>query len=729
MIIQPSLRQTQQQTTYQPKRYGTKAPLDPETEAAFAAADAELGNQALGRCQRTVPTQQNQPSDSIDISSLQARIAELEAEQARLRQSEQEARSEAQAKHGEIAIVRSNQEKVTKQYEARIAVMQRLHADEAAKSKAELDAQRKDRQKMETDNRFLQHDLAQEAERAKRVNGPGRSRGSTRPTQRETPKKSKKTALGDGFDDNEILMASPSRSKDKGKDQTPKAGAKRKRTVNDSPAAALSFTQPQPLRHESSEQTTASFEQAQLEAIVVKDESKYACMQLILNHCPYEGHERSVEALTKHALPSDTERTLSSIFLDEISATSSPDDEKLSVQVARVLLRLWSHCLQEKYFAPVYLILDMLRFALRSESSATKSQFIEEAVPLCTRAIEMVATPRARTYTDRKFAASFDREKLETLAEELDMEATLDFLQELCQAASLSAERREAFWRTVEIYLVLSMLNKAQPIHQIMSMLQMVATSARATSLGVISADAAEQSEHERKMIESLTNLLFETLEAPKDEPAYSEDEVLEVRIAVLKVLKEMCQKDHGTLVLTGHRSAIGRLVRFLEAQVGRLYHVRPPLGLSESNAEKRTYALIAETVNRSTRLLYHILRTFDDPSKAVQKLHVVHGGYHKFIVSLTRIALTEQAVFEAGIENEVSEAAHSILDNILNAEGKASNPIPSTTPSRNDTDVFADGEAVMKAFETPRGSHGSTTEKFPSDETQDDDTTMSEPG
>ena len=149
MIIQPSLRPTQQQTTYQPKRYGTKAPLDPETEAAFAAADAELGNQALGRWQRTVPTQQNQPTDSIDISSLQARIAELEAEQSRLRRLEQEARAAAATKQGEISIVRAKEEKAAKEYERRLSVMQKLHADEAAKQKAELDAMRKQREKME----------------------------------------------------------------------------------------------------------------------------------------------------------------------------------------------------------------------------------------------------------------------------------------------------------------------------------------------------------------------------------------------------------------------------------------------------------------------------------------------------------------------------------------------------------------------------------------------------
>lgn len=85
-----------------------------------------------------------------------------------------------------------------------------------------------------------------------------------------------------------------------------------------------------------------------------------------------------------------------------------------------------------------------------------------------------------------------------------------------------------------------------------------------------------------------------------------------------------------------------------------------------------------------TTRLLHHIIHAFEDPTVLIQKLRVVHGGYHKFLVSLTRIAFSEQLVYEAGIEDEVCEAAHDILDAILGPE---------------------DGEAVQKAMETPRVS------------------------
>ena len=320
----------------------------------------------------------------MDVSSLQARIAELEAEQARLRRAEQEARNAAQVKLGEIAIVRANQEKATKEYERRIAVMQKLHSDEAAKQKAELEAGRKEREKMETDNRFLKHDLAQESERKKRLNGPGKPR-------QETPRKTKRTGVGDGFDDDEVVLVSPSKSKDKSREQTPKVGAKRKRPAQDSPIAPLSFDQP--VRKDSAEQLRVAMERQKRE-LEAKEKNRFSFMQKTLNHRPYEGHERTVEALTKHHYPSNPQRSLSAIFMENMTIQAS--EEHLPLKLSRTMLKMWSRCLDEKYYPPLYLILDMIRFAIRLELSETICQLIEQAVPLCNRTMDLFAVPFAK---------------------------------------------------------------------------------------------------------------------------------------------------------------------------------------------------------------------------------------------------------------------------------------------------------------------------------------------
>lgn len=686
-------------------RYGSKAPADDEALAAFARADAELAEIQIGghgSGQWAHAPHLNPAANGLDVSSLQARIAELEADQARLRHSEQEARNAAQAKTGEIAIVRANQEKTMKEYERRIAVMQKLHSDEAARQKAELEAGKKERERMETDNRFLKHDLAQESERTRRLNGPGKARVE----KQETPRKTKRAGLGDGFDDDEVVLVSPSKSKDKSREQTPKVGAKRKRPAQDSPIAPLSFDQPP--KKDNSEQLRTAMEHQQ-RAMEAKEKSRFSFMQKVLNHCPYEGHERTVEALTKHHFPSDTRMSLSSMFMQDF--TSNSKEEYLPLKLGRSMLKLWSRCLEEKHYPPIYLLLDMLRFAIRLELSDTISQIIEDAVPLCNRTIRLVAVPTFKASMYPLYAASPDFQEVQSdVAPHIDVDEVLDFVRELCDAASLSSNHIELFWQKADFESTLLMLNKAQPVSQITAALQILGSSALSTTFGPIcenAEDAAEkQAKQEKDIVERLTSLLFEMPVAPKDEPVYTDQEIMELRIEILNLLRDLCLKDHGGLLLAQHRSTMGRLIRFLDGQVSKLYTTRPSLGLVASD-QPPLHGLIVQTINTTARIIYHLLRTYDAHIDFLQKLRVIKGGYHKFLVSMTRIAFSDRLVFEEGLDEEVVEAAHQILDSVLSPE---------------------EGEAVVKAVETPRGTKGTTTERD-SQATDPDETMEEDPG
>ena len=679
--------ETPAQNAARNSRYGSKAPLDPEALAAFAAADAELAEAEVGA---PLPPQwghaphlQPAAQNGVDVSSLQARVAELEAEQARLRHAEQEARNAALAKQGEISIVRANQEKATKEYERRIAVMQKLHADEAAKQKAELEAGRKEREKMETDNRFLKHDLAQEADRAKRLDGPGKQRV-------ETPRKTKRHAVGDGFDDDEVRLMSPSKSRDKSREQTPKAGAKRKRPVQDSPIAPLSFDQPS--TKDNTEQLRAAMDH-QKQVLAVKEKFRFSFMQKTMNHRPYEGHERTVEALTKHNFPSDSGRSLSARLMENI--TFHADEEYLPLKLSRAMLKLWKQCLDEKYYAPIYLLLDMTRFAIRLELSDTTSQLIEDAVPICIRTMDLVAAHIFQASLYPAYVAGDDFPKVESsVMPHIDVDEVLELLRELCDAASLSNHYIELFWQKMSQEPTLLMLNKAQPISQITASLRILASSALPTTFGPIymsgEGAAEKQAKQENAMIDRLTSLLFETTVAPKDESAYTEKEITELRIETLNLLQHLCSTDHGGLLIAQHRRAIGRLIHFLDKQVNKLYTTRPSLGLAATESTP-LHTLIASTINTTARIIYHLLRTYDAHIDFLQKVRVIKGGYHKFLVSMTRIAFSDRLVFEEGLDEEVVEAAHQILDSVLSPE---------------------EGEAVVRAVETPRGTKGTTTEE-----------------
>ncbi|KAH9824588.1 Protein of unknown function (DUF3636) [Teratosphaeria destructans] len=683
--------------------------LDPETEAAFAAADAELGAHVPGQWSHA-PHLQPQANGDIDVSSLQARIAELEAEQARLRQAEQDARNAALAKQGEIAIVRSNQEKAVREYERRIEVMKKTYADDAARQKQELDASRKENQKMQTDNRFLQHDLAQEAERAKRA-GSVKTRPPASDKEKETPKKAKRTGLGDGFDDEEVRVISPSKSKERSKDQTPKHAAKRKRKANESPAPALSFTQP--VRQDSNDQSAASFASVAPEApagFSVEDD-RYAFMQRLLNHRTPEGHVRSIEALTKHTFPTQPEMTVSSMLLDRLSCPGpAKEAEYMPLKLSRALLVVWSRCLDDQYYAAQHLILDLLNFGIAYQLASVIAQLIEDAVPVCVRAIKEISHTRLRASKNPKVAANLDREAFTKLEEEADVDGVLELLLRFCQAASLVPGRIEAFWQEIDFTDLMALLQKAQPVSQIITALKLVALSAQSDSFGTVETtdslgNTEDQAKRENALIDRLSTLLHETPEVPHDEPPYTQSEITELHLEILRVFRAMCLTAHCCSLLAHHQYAVGRFVRFLNSQVDKLYTVPPSVGLTPQLASDGTpiptaHDLVASTVNTTIRIIYHLLRTHDDSIDITQKYRTVHGGHNKFLISMSRIAFSDQLVFEQGIEEEVAEAAHEILNNALSPE---------------------EGEALAMAVETPRGTRASRGVVMGEEETREE--------
>ena len=673
--------------------------IDSETAAAFAAADAEIGGGTQQWAQ--APHLQHKKRNDPDTNALMARIAELEAEQTRLQRLEQEARRAAATKQGEIAIVRAKEEKAAKEYERRLSVMQKLHADEAAKQKAELDTMRKQREKIETDNRFLQHDLAQEADRAKRTAGSSK----LRPTrEKDTPRK-KKQGLGDGFDDSEVLMVSPSRSRERPKDQTPTAGAKRKRSAQDSPLPPLSFMPPpKPSREVSGEQSFASTLPASVAPGASEAPHQYEFVQRMLNHKRLGSKERTVELFAKYNFPSNPDRSVASIFLDGLSSSAPTGLDDMPLKVSYTLLRLWSSCLHEKMYEPLALIMNLLRAALYEELSSQVSKLVVQAVPICLQSIDLVITPVIQSQ-HASFSATFDYKAQAELAAKVDLDEVVDFLHFLAQSAALDPERIEAFWQQIHYRGSLLMLNKVQPIPRIMQALQILSTSILDASFGSISDEPGQQMQHSSTTVDRLVTWLVEIPKSPKDEPAYTEEEIAELRIATLDVFKRLCLTEHGGQLLANHRFAIAKLIKFLHSQVAKLYTIPPYACLQkhsrDGNGEHQQtmHGLIIQTINTTVRILHHILRSFDELIDLTQKVNVERGGYHAFLIGMTRIAFSEQLVLEAGIETDVVEAAHDILDNVLSPE---------------------EGEAIVKAVQTPSGTRSTTTRRHQSGDSQD---------
>lgn len=143
-------------------------------------------------------------------------------------------------------------------YESRTQSLQKLHADEAARQKIEVEKAQAELQKIATEKDFLENDLAEGTKQIRslqRAIKKGAEKVADKENQPNTPKKNKALPIRDGFDDDEVQPLSPSKLVLRSKASTPKGGTKRKRKpTGDSPAKALDLTE---LRGDGSFETAA----------------------------------------------------------------------------------------------------------------------------------------------------------------------------------------------------------------------------------------------------------------------------------------------------------------------------------------------------------------------------------------------------------------------------------------------------------------------------------------
>lgn len=604
---------------------------------------------------------------NMGMAELQARLADLQTERHGLQKAVDEARADAMAKAGAISILRSKHEKSAAEFDRKLAVMQKLHADEIAKQKMELELVRTERETIKTNNQFLEHDLALELDRAKAAIKVHPHVSGQQPHQDLQP-------FGDGFDNDEVMVVSPPKSK-----HTPPKSRKRKRTDQSSPAVPLDIDEPPvqpiaedvivpPIDHDMTDQAPALFGR----------QSSLRVLQRVLDHQSATENKRTLELLAMHVFKNDANNSLAAIFLEQLSDLDLLDDQSLALDICFICMQLWAKCLEQEYYEPVQIILDLFEFTLCSVSSKRQEPLMLSFIPLASKSIDLVAVPRAVRARTGETTVDKSAPHHESL---INVDLILDLLSIIaCCAVCNSSAAARKFWSGMEFDFVLLMLNKAQPTSQIVMMLQAVAASVLQDSFGVVNDnDAQRQARNEIDTLDRLTSLLFE------DPPCQGHTlthllQLAKLRLEILVTLDAIAATRHGSTSLAQHKTAIGRLVRFLHVQVTSLYDIEPNIG--EPSKTETLHDIVIKTINVTTRMLYHLLHNHADMISVREKLAVIHGGHHKFLVAFSRIAFSERIAYEAGLEDEVVDAAHEILDAVLSPE---------------------EGDAVVQAVETPR--------------------------
>jgi len=206
---------------------------------------------------------------------------------------------------------------------------------------------------------------------------------------------------------------------------------------------------------------------------------------------------------------------------------------------------------------------------------------------------------------------------------------------------------------------VLLWLSRSQPLAQITLMLQFLGTSILPDSFGPIISNATQQSKSEAALLNRLLNLFFETPKVPPEEESYTRSELLQLRLHVLRLLKQLSFTEHGGRLLATHTLGIGRLVRLLHDSVLAMYAYR-----------EGTHELSVAAVNESVLLLAHLTSSHNDVIDLRARLAAVPSGAHKHLVALSRVAFRDGvSVLENGIDPEAEKAAHRMLDEHLSLE------------------------------------------------------------
>ncbi|KAL6703391.1 hypothetical protein ACN47E_009733 [Coniothyrium glycines] len=651
------------------------------TEHVPALDEAEDGDTRNVRLQgHPGALEQQPPRSQADPDQLLQRIKKLEQEKARERRDVQNLQSKLQTKAGEADTLRRRHDAESRRLERQMADQYHAHTTELARLRADMDKLRREKESAQTDNMFNQHE-AREADMARRAARPMPSRPKAAapvvPSPAGTPKRAQRSTrpLGDGFDDDSFLLASPSRTRDRHTSATPRQATKRKRTVTDQSPIPL------PALQLSESPRTNGLKAAGPAAHVSKyvallhhfqqEDGRFDLLHRLLAYPSSNGTDRILEALTQYAFPSQPSKRLSSLVYDALAIAASSHVHDLAISICSIFCDTWKRCQNERYYAPTSVILDALHFVLAYEPVDTAVHVGHRLVPLIIAFADLVSDPISKAAKGgAKAIASLHSAAQRDVASHINVSDCLELLHILAASCVSSSDSAAIvrFWRAIPSTFACMLLVKEQPREHIILMLRILSTSSLPDSLGPICNDESSldsQASNEDALINRLTNLFTET-PRPIPDPSStmlpsmgaSEADVWDMRLLVVSTLAQCCIYQQGVSRLAQNRLCTGRLVKYLDYCVKSLYH--QPLSPCQDR--------IIRSINATMRLIYHIATSnsdFDIKSKLVNTL----GGQHAYLVSLTRLAFSEGLLLEYGIEDEVVNMAHDILDQGLSLE------------------------------------------------------------
>lgn len=614
--------------------------------------------------QRYAPSQQ-QPSSQFQqhpdgvFAALQQRVRALEAE--------------LNVARGEVSITRANSKKQDQEHSAEVARLKRLNAEQVARQERMVEAAVAAEKTASTELQFLQQDMREVRNQPKRKTSDQNNAGQ----RQGTPGKRKTWAVADGFDGMEI--ASPSKGQGRSRnagtvaqglgERTPSKN-KRKRPTVDSPVMALETHTDDVVMidPESTEAPPEGF------APTAAPAPLFEFLQIVLDHASFYGESPTFDMLSRFSFPSDPGTSLSTHIFQALPIMGDRQRPmQLLVDFAAQVVLLWSRSFAEEAWDPIKYLVALLAFTLHLQTTYVAPYIAVNLAPVAQATIRKLAEGRHRL-PDGDLSKNQDYAFLEQHVDTTNILSLLYATALACVTYIPEADNDTGlgiadFWRLISLDFVTVLLTPKQMPDDIVGMLDLLTTSSLPESIGPVLEDK-EPAFVARPVIERVSAKLTEPSLA-----AMSPHQKRLIQISALRTMVAFSRHPFGALQLASHGNALPRIVTCLSASIDSLYdlsipsHILPPPA-DDSSPDLNTpsamlYRIIAQCV-----LLIHTLVTDPRTSETAdiqQKLSMSYGGSQRYLIALGRLTFAEEdLVMEAGIEGEVVEMAHELLELIV---------------------------------------------------------------
>jgi hypothetical protein len=354
-----------------------------------------------------------------------------------------------------------------------------------------------------------------------------------------------------------------------------------------------------------------------------------------------------LEELSKLPLSSSNGQSVASVILERLPSLQSTEGHPFEIQFCESLIQVWSQCLDDSAFHPIRPLIDLLDFASTRQPNPAAAEIVDELVKVTQTTADINMIPRYKSVKA-------------VLNDMVDSNQCLRFLLDIATVCSKNADNIYRFWRCMRTDLVLLSIHASQEIEDIRIGIKLLMTSVMNDSFGPLFRAEDDQKEHnESYILNNLTILLANRASDFKLANPDQSRQIKQMKLEVLSLLACICFTTHGFDSLCNSSFAIGRMFSFLSDELDELYDHR--YGYRQS----------AEIINNTIRILYFLFSNSEIDWRA--KLRPIAGGNHKFLVVLTRLAFSDNLLIEYGIESEVLECAHEILDSCITPdEGKS---------------------------------------------------------